>query len=295
MNVTTKNYLGLIILVAVSLTFAFSTKAQEETEDAIIRGAHLYDNWMLNLGVDPPEEAHPLWESQENDVRPAAETWLCQTCHSWDYNGSDGAFRSAYPSLLGVVDLTTETVLAWLDGTINPDHDYSEILDSGARTDLAAFLKSGFLNVHAIADYETKLAFGDAESGGEIYNRICSGCHAVDGSLLNFGNASQPIFIADLALENPWSFIHRVRFGLPNNNSHYFSKNDNHLEYVGNLLAYAQSLPPAPPPVEVGEPELEIIDLEGEGDTQLVTIGAVVIVLVILFGIAWPVFQRRNN
>ncbi|MBW8012021.1 MAG: hypothetical protein FVQ83_12400 [Chloroflexi bacterium] len=293
MTIKTKAYLGIIFFVTVSLVLTNSTRAQVELGEDVIRGAHLYDNWPLKLGVESPEGNHPLWEAQENEDFSAERTWLCRTCHAWDYLGAEGAFGTAFPGLLQAADLPSEDILGWLDGTSNPDHDYSGLLDAGARNDLTAFLQSGILDVSSIVDYETRISVGDTGSGVDLYNQACAECHAADGSMLNFGTAANPAFIGDVALRNPWSFIHRIRFGLPNYDSHNFAAIIGSLEQVADLLAYSQTLPPAPPPSEVEEPELEIISLEGEGDTQVITIGAVVIVLVILFGIAWPAYQKR--
>jgi thiosulfate dehydrogenase len=295
MTIKTKSYLGIIILLTVSFVQANSTRAQDELGEEVIRGAHLYDNWPLKLGVETPEGNHPLWESQENENISAARTWLCKTCHAWDYRGADGAIGTAYPSLLQLSDLPKEEVLGWLDGTSNPDHDYSELMEVDARNHLVVFLQSGLLDVSSIADYETRIAVGDIDSGADLYNQTCAECHAVDGSMLNFGSAEQPAFIGDLALRNPWRFLHRIRFGLPNYAPHTFAAILGSLEQAADLLAYAQTLPLAPPPSDALEPELEIISLEGEGDTKVITIGAVIIVLVILIGIAWPAYQKRNR
>lgn len=288
-----KASLGLLIFVIISLILVNSTRAQEDLGEDVIRGAHLYDNLLLELGVEAPDGTHPLWETQENETLSGGDTWLCSTCHAFDYLGSREASETAYPALTGQTDLQTEEVLDWLDGTNNPDHDYSEYLDNGALNDLAAFLQSGILDVSSVFNTETRTANGDAEVGEVIYTRICAACHGADGSLLNFGTAGQPVFIGDAALSNPWSFIHRVRFGEPKLDSHAFAAGDGSLEYAADILAFAQVFPQAPSIFEEIEPEFEIIDLEGEGDTQSITIGAVVIVLVILLGIAWPAYQKR--
>jgi thiosulfate dehydrogenase len=33
--------------------------------------------------------------------------------------------------------------------------------------------------------------------------------------MLNFGSAAEPEYVGTIALDNPWEFLHKVRFGQP--------------------------------------------------------------------------------
>ncbi|MDH5508494.1 MAG: hypothetical protein OEZ02_14830, partial [Anaerolineae bacterium] len=39
-----------------------------------IRGGLLYDKWWTPLGLDKPEDDHPLWASQDTNTRSGADT-----------------------------------------------------------------------------------------------------------------------------------------------------------------------------------------------------------------------------
>jgi thiosulfate dehydrogenase len=56
---------------------------------------------------------------------------------------------------------------------------------------------------------------GDPFNGSSRYSDSCSSCHGSDGRDLNFGTALDPVYVGTLADENPWEFLHKVRFGHP--------------------------------------------------------------------------------
>lgn len=47
-----------------------------------------------------------------------------------------------------------------------------------------------------------------------------------------------------IAIENPWEFQHKVRFGQPGTDMPLLAKESMTLEALANLGAYVQSLPP---------------------------------------------------
>ncbi len=108
--------------------------AQGFTSDAALSGGgQLYDKWWSVLGLDAPEEDQPLWSTQTTNERSGADTWRCKECHGWDYLGADGAYGSGshltgFTGVLSASSLSADELLAWLDGSQNPDHDFSTVM-----------------------------------------------------------------------------------------------------------------------------------------------------------------------
>ncbi|MFQ5408280.1 MAG: hypothetical protein ACE5FI_07670, partial [Anaerolineales bacterium] len=78
---------------------AAPTQAEAPAEEAApelfgdpLRGGLLYDKWWVPLGLDQPEDDHPLWATQDSNTRSGKDTWRCKECHGWDYQGVDGAY-----------------------------------------------------------------------------------------------------------------------------------------------------------------------------------------------------------
>jgi thiosulfate dehydrogenase len=44
---------------------------------------------------------------------------------------------------------------------------------------------------------------------------VVAACHGADGKTINFGTASASEYVGTLANDNPWEFVHKVRFGQP--------------------------------------------------------------------------------
>lgn len=292
----------IVILLMLLLSLATMTSAQEVTRPDPVRGGQLYDNWFVNLSTLPPEGDHPLWNSQEYDSRSGTVTWRCVTCHGWDYKGLDGAFNSqsafytGFPGTLEAVGLANETIAAWLDGSKNPNHDFSELIERDALGDLIAFLRTKQIDLALIVDYQTNASLGLRRDGQDLYNLDCMHCHGLDGSALNFGDASAPEFIADIALYDPWEFIHKVRFGGFFSDDHDFESREWSIQNLADVLAYAQSLPPGNTSSEAendSTDDVPAIDFSGQGDLRPVVVASFAIVLVILIGLGWSYFTNR--
>lgn len=287
--------LAVLLLVKVVL-------AQDVPGADGIRGGRLYDNWFVILDVLPPEGDHPLWQTQDSNLRSGTVTWRCSTCHGWDYKGADGAYGlnsaeyTGFPGVLNMVGTTNLEILAWLNGSNNPDHDFSELMNPGAFIDLIAFLRTKQVDVALIIDYQDKSALGRPADGRELFDESCALCHGEDGSALNFNTAQNPIFIGDVALDNPWKFVHRVRFGSLLTTDHSFELTGWSLPKIADTLAYSQKLPPGNP--LAGQPVLivddQTLDYSGQGDMSAINIAAVVIVLVILLGLVRISYQSKS-
>lgn len=222
-----------------------------------IRGGLLYDEWYKVIGTDAPEGDQPLWATQTTNTRSGGTTWRCKECHGWDYKGVDGAYgggshMTGFVGVLQVSGADANEILAALKGSTNPDHDFSAVMDDQALTDIAIFLSEYMLDSATfIAD--KKAVGGDPANGETIFGENCTDCHGVDGTALNFADENAPEYVGTIALDNPWEFVHKARFGQPGAADMPalvdFGLADQ--EYI-DLLAYVQSLPTVSPAVAVG-------------------------------------------
>jgi cytochrome c len=58
-----------------------------------------------------------------------------------------------------------------------------------------------------------KVENGDLVNGEEKYASACATCHGTDGTALTFRYEGTEIALGTLALQDPWRFLHRTRFG----------------------------------------------------------------------------------
>ncbi len=219
-----------------------------------IRGGLLYDDWMKALGVDAPEGDQPLWKTQTTNTRSGAVTWRCKECHGWDYKGVEGAYGSGShkTGFKGVLQVAGKDPRAILAALKSGDHDFSPYMDEQALVDLALFLSQKLLDSSTFI-VDKKAVGGDPAKGETIYGENCVDCHGPQGTALNFADESEPEYLATIALDNPWEFLHKARFGQPN------VADMPALEDLGlseqdyaNFLAYVQTLPTSSPVTEGG-------------------------------------------
>ena len=232
------------------LSYAATLPVEAAISQAAIRGGLLYDKWWDVLGAEAPEGNHPLWSTQTTNTRTGGDTWRCKECHGWDYLGPEGAYGSGshftgFPGVFGT-GMTTQEFASALAGGTNPDHDFSALLEPDAIDDLAIFLTEALVDERGYIDYKTKTALaGDAAVGQVLYSDTCVICHGEDGRTMNFGSADEPEFVGTIALDNPWEFVHKVRFGQPGSSPEMPSGVEAgwDIEAVIHLLVYAQTLP----------------------------------------------------
>src|SRR5574341_1428345 len=230
-------------------------------EGDLVRGGLLYDEWWAVGAAEGHEEQgegeeeheaagpttdHPLWATQTTNTRSGADTWRCKECHGWDYKGLEGAYGSGshftgFPGVLGVTSLSSDEVLAWLNGTTNPDHDFSTIADPGSAA-LVQFLLEEAMDItpYVTADGAVN---GDPAHGRDLFEGTCAACHCTDGKKMNFGTMEEPEYVGTVAADNPWEFFHKASFGqpgapMPAGRALGWSPQD-----IADLLAYAQTLP----------------------------------------------------
>lgn len=217
------------------------------TEAALSGGGLLYDKWWDVLGLDAPTDDQPLWATQSTNTRTGADTWRCKECHGWDYRGAEGAYGSGshftgFKGILSAASMTMEELLGWLDGTANPDHDFSGVMEEFALKALAAFIKNEIVDITPYVSADGTVT-GDPAIGRELFIGTCANCHGLDGMKLNFGTAEEPEFVGTIAADNPWEFFHKASFGHPGVPMPAGRAMGWTLEQIAAILAYAQTLP----------------------------------------------------
>jgi len=186
----------------------------------MIEGGRLYDNWWKELERKKgPEIDNPLWKLQTTNKRKGSATWRCKECHGWDYKGRDGAYstgshKTGFPGILNNASLSLEDIESILRGSTNPDHDFSNVLDPGSISKLAAFIKKGLIDLEEYIDYQNKKPFKvNARNGLFLYETTkCAHCHGEKGTL-TLEDKNETLGI--IANKNPWEFVHKTRFGQP--------------------------------------------------------------------------------
>lgn len=215
-------------------------------EPALSGGGQLYDAWWTVLGLDVPEGDQPLWATQSTNERSGADTWRCKECHGWDYKGVDGAYGSGshmtgFTGVLDASSLPADELLAWLNGTTNPDHDFSAMDEIGMDA-LVSFLQQEMVDLSSFINEDMSVN-GDPVSGKEMFDSTCAVCHGVDGKKMNFGHAEEPEYVGTIAVDNPWEFFHKASFGQPGAPMPAGKALGWSLEDIANLAAFAQTLP----------------------------------------------------
>jgi thiosulfate dehydrogenase len=230
------------------LAYAQTLPLDPPPPGSVSRGGRLYDKWWSVLELDAPTEDHPIWASQTTNERSGADTWRCKECHGWDYLGSEGAYGSGshftgFPGVYGAQDRTVEELVSFLSGEVDANHDFST-MDETAKIDVASFLGDGLLDLRMYIDPETKTATeADAARGEALYTETCAVCHGPDGLTLNFGDEDDPEFVSTIAIDNPWEFVHKVRFGQPGSSMPSAIDSEWSLQDVLDVLAFSQTLP----------------------------------------------------
>ena len=229
--------------VADVLAYAQTLPAEAFLSD----GGQLYDNWWEVLGLDAPETDNPLWATQSTNTRSGSDTWRCKECHGWDYLGAEGAYGSGshatgFIGVLASASKPSDELLSWLSGGVNPDHDFSAVLDETALAALVEFMSSEMADITAYVNADGSVN-GDPAAGRAMFEGTCASCHGVDGRTFNFGNADEPEYVGTVAVDNPWEFFHKASFGQPGHPMPRGLALGWAMEQIADLLAYAQTLP----------------------------------------------------
>jgi cytochrome c553 len=214
--------LFLVLLAAAVLAAGQPAQAANVAEVSVPRGGALYDKWYAVLDSAPPQGDMPLWAGQTTNTLSGEDTWRCVSCHGWDYQGKDGAYRSGthytgFPGLYQIASQRTyDEILAALKGGVNPQHDFTKYLDEASLNDLAIFIDSALIDDNQYIDQRTlDVIGGDATEGKQRYDQSCASCHGADGITLRFRFEGTDATLGTLAAKDPWRFLHKTRFGTP--------------------------------------------------------------------------------
>jgi thiosulfate dehydrogenase len=301
MNTKKITSLICIILGLVLAAFSFNLTpayGQEEIPGDAERGGKLYTSWDLVTNFTDFNSRQPLWVANGNNPAPERITWRCVTCHGWDYRGSEG--RLAYagvqeemnsPSLLALMGNPPSEIIAWLNGTNNPDHDFSDMLTLRDMHDLGKFISTALISPNLIAADDNNDVLGTAGVGMEVYRTYCQPCHGVEGEKINFGSTSTPSFLGDLAWANPWRIAHVVRFGHIIGTVPPASTLQIPFSQQIDLIAHLQTLPRAR---SIASAETQNIDFSTQASTLPLVYGAFAI-SILIFSAVFITVRRKNR
>lgn len=214
--------------------------AAEVDQGSIARGGKLYDKWYKVVKAEAPKESHPLYRPTEANAKYANDptaNWRCKECHGWDGRGADGAYKSGshatgIKGINGMAGGDPAAVVALLKA---PEHGYGDKLSDADLADLANFVVFGQVDLAPLVDLETKASKGDVETGKQVYNTVCAGCHGPEGKL--------PKEMPPLAslVGNPQEVMHKILNGQPGEVMPAMRAIDHKVS--ADLLAYLATLP----------------------------------------------------
>ena len=216
----------------------------------ITEGGRLYDNWIAAMEVAAPTADQPLWKTQkDNTSLKGGDTWLCSSCHGFDYKGKDGINAkgtegyTGFPGILADQKLSAADLTAWLDGSKNKDHDFKSYFTADGMARMVAFIQNGMVDHSAFIDKDGK-STGDAKHGKVLFTSVCKVCHGDDGKTVNFkADEGGTEYVGTIANDEPWGFMHLGTVGvagahMPAGLNLGWSTQD-----IADLMAWAQTLP----------------------------------------------------
>lgn len=233
-----------LVLGAGAATTSHSSSVSKSKSEllSISRGGVLYDNWYDTVEQSPPQETHPSYPA--SGKLKGGETWLCVSCHGWDYKGVAGAFGSG-PNKTGIKGIDG---MAGKDMTVisailrDETHRYTKTMLTGrAVIKLATFVNRGQIDMDKFINTRTKRSKGSTARGAKIYKNICQICHGLNGRLINFSSPEKPEYVGTVARRYPWRTLHKIRNGQPG--VQMVSMITLPDRTLADILAYAQSLP----------------------------------------------------
>lgn len=220
------------------------TLPEKNLSASITRGGRLYDHWQKETDSQPPTSRHPAYPKEASRATVPAANWRCKECHGWDYKGLDGAYgkgphRTGIKGIRALAGSEPQEVVELL---MDENHRYHGTqwfqapLDLQDLIDLANFVSRGQIDMDAYIDPETGTARGDPKRRKDEFNVLCATCHGKDGKELATGKD-----IGDVARDNPWEALHKIRNGHPDEAMpalHIFD-----MTLLVDILAYTQTLP----------------------------------------------------
>ena len=211
---------------------------------SIARGGRLYDHWQNETGTPPPTSRHPAYPKDALKATSPATNWRCKECHGWDYKGLDGTYSQG-PHRTGIIGIRAaegQKVQTVVELLMDSNHRYHGTrwfeapLNIQDLMDLANFVSLGQIDMDAYIDPQTGRVKGDPVRHKETYNILCATCHGKGGDALATGSD-----IGDVARNNPWEALHKIRNGHPGDAMPALRVLD--MKMFVDILAYAQTLP----------------------------------------------------
>jgi mono/diheme cytochrome c family protein len=209
----------------------------------LVRGGLLYDKWWKVSGVldsTEPMGDHPLYP--DVGEKSGSTTWRCKECHGWDYMGIDGAYGSGshYTGIKGIYDSGRKTVIELTNLLKTGEHDFSAHLSDQDIADIAAFITNGLIDMTLYIDLSTKEANGDEINGETLYSGSgqCVYCHGADGKDIDLDGKG----VGDVARDNPWETLHKIRFGHPGSSMPSAIENGLSTDDQVDILTHCQTL-----------------------------------------------------
>jgi len=214
------------------------------TADAV-RGGLLYDKWWTVNGATEPTGNHPLYPAAGQ--KSGADTWRCKECHGWDNKGKDGAYSSGshFTGLNGVYEARNRNS-AHIFGKITK---HNLTLSEQDIWDLSKFIKEALVEMDKYINFtgaKKKSATGDATLGKALFENTGTGggqcimCHGADGTAIRFDGGT--LAVGDVANDNPWETLHKIRIGHPGSSMPSAVKNGLSITDQINILTHAQTL-----------------------------------------------------
>ncbi len=197
-----------LVMAAACLSVSGGVALSGDLEGVL--GGMRYDNWWEAAGLVEPTTTHPLYPPAGSQSGSA--TWRCAECRGWDYKGVDGAYATG-PHFTGIGGVLGSTMTPQQQfDLIKNDHGYG----AAGMSDqdiwfIVEFLQNDLIDTD---DYisPTGTFFGDIDEGrynylaaNGFYN--CAECHG--------RGATELADIRAVAENNPWEFLHKVRFSDP--------------------------------------------------------------------------------
>jgi mono/diheme cytochrome c family protein len=225
--------------------FAYvQTLPEKNLSASIARGGRLYDHWQKETSARTPTVRHPAYPKESSKAAVPGVNWRCKECHGWDYKGADGVYGKGLhrTGIKGIRALAGGEPQEVIELLMDKNHRYHGTrwflapLDLQDLTDLANFVSYGQVDVDDYIDPRTGAAKGDPERHKDEFNVLCATCHGKDGKGLVTGKN-----IGDVARQNPWEALHKIRNGHPNEAMpalHILNPT-----LLVDILAYTQTLP----------------------------------------------------
>jgi hypothetical protein len=223
-----RRYLVLLSSVFLAAGMLLTWQAQQvkaselNQQGSLARGGALYDKWFAVIGKDAPAGNQPIWARQTTNTLSGADTWRCVSCHGWDYQGKDGAYRSGtnytgFPGLLAAAQkLSKVEMVAALSGKNDPLHNFAQYMAISDLNDLVDFIKGGLVDDNQFINQQTlDVIGGDTTNGKKLYDGSCGTCHGPTGAAKDIVLDGKEVDLGTVAAIDPWRFLHKPRFGPP--------------------------------------------------------------------------------